>query len=62
MAKRAYAKHDLVWFDWKGCRCVSPILAVNRATVRVVVSDGERLLLKSRVLEHDPAPKTKELR
>lgn len=48
--------HDLVWFDWNGFRCVSPILAVNRKTVRVVISEGERLLPKDRILEHDPAP------
>ncbi len=46
--------HDLVWFDWKGFRNVSPVLAVNRTTVRVAVSEGEKLLPKSRVIDHEP--------
>lgn len=57
MKHRDIRIHDLVWFDWGGFRCVSPVYAVNNKTVRVVISDGERLLRKDRIIEHDPAPR-----
>jgi hypothetical protein len=46
---------DLVWFIWDGFRCVSPVLSVNRTSVRVAVSAGERLLPRSRIVAIDAA-------
>lgn len=47
--KRAMKRGDLVWFMWRGFLCVSPVLRLNRVTVTVATSAGERRIQKARV-------------
>lgn len=41
---------ETVFFMWKGLLNCSPILKMNRSTVTVAVSDGERMIPKGKIL------------